>query len=58
LTALLTFLLLHWLGGRFDLKRKIGDSVLPVHVAVTTMVLLTLIWFTPNYSAPFIYFQF
>ncbi len=56
--ALLTFLLLHWLGGRFDLKRKIGESVLPVHVAVTTMVLLTLIWFTPNYSVPFIYFQF
>ena len=56
--ALLGFLLMHWAGGRFDLKQRIGDASLPVHVAATTMALLALIWFTPDYSAPFIYFQF
>lgn len=56
--ALVGFLLMHWAGGRFDLKQRIGDASLLVHVAATTMALLALIWFTPDYSAPFIYFQF
>jgi alginate O-acetyltransferase complex protein AlgI len=56
--ALLMFLGMHWLGGRYDIKHRIGASKLPLHVAATTAALLTLIWFTPDYSAPFIYFQF
>ncbi len=57
-SALGAFMLVHWLGGRFDLKQRIGDAMLPVHVAATTAALLMLIWFTPDYSVPFIYFQF
>jgi alginate O-acetyltransferase complex protein AlgI len=56
--ALCAFQIAHWLGGRFDIKQKLGDASLPIHVAASTAALLTLIWFTPNYSAPFIYFQF
>jgi len=56
--SLLAFLAAHWIGGRFDIKHRLGAASLPVHVAATTAVLLTLIWFTPDYSAPFIYFQF
>lgn len=56
--ALIAFVSVHWLGGRFDIKQRLGDSALPMHVAATTAALLTLIWFTPDYSAPFIYFQF
>lgn len=56
--TLFAFVLTHWLGGRFDIKQKLGDSALPMHVTATTLALLMLIWFTPDYSAPFIYFQF
>jgi alginate O-acetyltransferase complex protein AlgI len=56
--ALAAFLAAHWLGARFDIKQRLGDARLPLHVAATTAALLALIWFTPDYSAPFIYFQF
>ncbi len=57
-TVLLTFQAMHWLGARWDIKQRLGESPLYLHVAATTAALLALIWFTPDYSAPFIYFQF
>lgn len=56
--ALTMFLLMHWIGGRFDLKQRLGASNLFWYVAALTAALLAMVWFTPDYSAPFIYFQF
>ncbi len=56
--ALLCFQLAHWIGARWELKQRLGEAALPIHVAATTAALLALIWFAPDYSAPFIYFQF
>ncbi len=56
--ALPGFQVLHWAGARWDLKQRLGEAPLAVHVSATTAALLALIWFAPDYAAPFIYFQF
>ena len=55
---LLGFLLAHVLGGKMDLKKRVGLGPLWLHVTTTSLVLLALIWFSPSSSSPFIYFQF
>ena len=57
-TVLLGFLVVHVLGGKMDLKKRVGYGPLWLHVATTCFVLLALIWFSPNHTTPFIYFQF
>lgn len=57
-SALLLFVVMHWVGARFALKQRLGDAPLLVHGAATLACLLLLVLFTPQYSAPFIYFQF
>ncbi len=51
-------LAIHAASGRFDFAGRVATSRGPLFVAVTTGVLLALIWFTPNRTVPFIYFQF
>ena len=57
-TLLAGFLLAHWLGDRLDLKQRIGDGSLRLHVGVTFLCLLLLIVFVPERTSPFIYFRF
>ena len=57
-SALLLFTLMHWIGARLSLKQRLGEAPLLVHGAATLACLLLLVLFTPQYSAPFIYFQF
>jgi D-alanyl-lipoteichoic acid acyltransferase DltB (MBOAT superfamily) len=52
------FLVLHALGARHQLKRRIGDGPVWLHALATTACLLTIILFVPEKSSPFIYFRF
>ncbi len=52
------FLIAHILGGKFDLKKRIGYGPLWLHVAASSLALLAMIWFAPSQTVPFIYFQF
>jgi D-alanyl-lipoteichoic acid acyltransferase DltB (MBOAT superfamily) len=56
--SLATFLALHVAGARYALQRRIGEGPLWLHSSATLACLLMLILLTPQYSAPFIYFQF
>ena len=56
--ALAGFLMLHVAGARYRLKHRIGEGPLWLHSSATLACLLMLILLTPQYSAPFIYFQF
>jgi alginate O-acetyltransferase complex protein AlgI len=56
--ALASFLVLHVAGARYALKHRIGEGPLWLHGSATLACLLMLILLTPQYSAPFIYFQF
>jgi len=56
--VLLVFLFAHFLGGTFDLKKRVGYGPLWLHVTATSLSILALIWFAPNHTAPFIYFRF
>lgn len=56
--ALIGFLAAHLLGGKFNLKKRVGYGPLWLHVTATSLALLALIWFAPNRTTPFIYFQF
>ena len=56
--ALAAFLLLHFAGARYRLKHRIGEGPLWLHSSATLACLLIMILFTPQFSAPFIYFQF
>lgn len=58
LSALGLFLLAHFMGNRHALKHRIGEGPLWAHSGALLACLLLLIVFTPNHSAPFIYFQF
>jgi alginate O-acetyltransferase complex protein AlgI len=46
------------LGDNLQLKQRISDSEGALFVGTITAALLTMIWFTPTTSTPFIYFQF
>jgi alginate O-acetyltransferase complex protein AlgI len=48
----------HLFNGYRDTKERLGADSGPRFAAAMTFVLLLLILFTPNHSAPFIYFQF
>jgi alginate O-acetyltransferase complex protein AlgI len=48
----------HLVNSYGDTKERLGKDRGPRFVAAMTVVLLLLILFTPNHSAPFIYFQF
>ena len=56
--ALIGFGVLHGIGASLALKRRLGDAPLWLHASATLLCLLVLVVFTPNHSAPFIYFQF
>ena len=56
--ALIGFGVLHGIGASLALKRRLGDAPLWLHASATLLCLLALVVFTPNHSAPFIYFQF
>ena len=49
---------LHLLGARSGYKRRLVLAPLPVHALALTAAMLLLIWFAPEQSAPFLYFQF
>jgi D-alanyl-lipoteichoic acid acyltransferase DltB (MBOAT superfamily) len=48
----------HFFNGYRNTKERLGVDRGPRFAAAMTLVLLLLILFTPNHSAPFIYFQF
>jgi len=48
----------HFVNGTRNTKERLGADSGPRFVTAMTFVLLLLILFTPNHSAPFIYFQF
>lgn len=47
-----------FLGNDSGIKRRISESQGPLFVGTLTAAMLAMIWFTPNASVPFIYFQF
>jgi alginate O-acetyltransferase complex protein AlgI len=49
---------MHFLNGYADTKERLGADRGVRFAAAMSLVLLLLILFTPNHSAPFIYFQF
>lgn len=48
----------HALSHRWRLKRRLALASLPVHAAALAAAMLALIWFAPEQSTPFLYFQF
>ena len=47
-----------FLGNDGEIKRRISESQGPLFIGTLTAAMLAMIWFTPNASVPFIYFQF
>jgi len=58
LLLILLMLTTHLINGHGDTKERLGANSGPGFTVAMTVVLLLLILFTPNHSAPFIYFQF
>ena len=58
LLLILLMLTTHVVNGLGDTKERLGADSGPRFAVAMTVVLLLLILFTPNHSAPFIYFQF
>ncbi len=56
--ALLALLGAHGLAHRLRLKRRLALAPLPLHAAALAAAMLMLIWFAPEQSTPFLYFQF
>jgi hypothetical protein len=54
----LALMLVHAVNGNRHVKERLGKNRGPAFVAAMTAALLLLVLFTPNHSAPFIYFQF
>jgi hypothetical protein len=48
----------HLINALSDLKERLGRDSGSRFATAMTAILLLLILFTPNHSAPFIYFQF
>ena len=54
----IALMIVHAVNAHRRVKERLGNNRGPAFVAAMTAALLLLVLFTPNHSAPFIYFQF